>query len=168
MRMLGGHSYAAYLSLQPFISTLRSWTPTTMNAQPNPYLRPAQGYYGQPGPSSASPLRFYQAPHATHESSFYSQPGLQGNVASGGGAQGHTEGFGGNIQQQGSWWHAFGTGGFEGEPPLLEGRRVTRLALSIFLVRSHVLQIDYMNRTGHQLFPYPRQVAHRAQPATDN
>jgi hypothetical protein len=109
-----------------------SWTPTTMNAQPNPYLHPAQGYYGQPGPSSTSPLQFYQAPHATHaahDSTFYSQPGLQGNVASGGGAQGHTGGFGGNIQQQGPWWHAFGTGGFEGEPPLLEGKRVTRLTM---------------------------------------
>jgi hypothetical protein len=31
--------------------------------------------------------------------------------------------FGGNIQQQpGGWWTAFGTGGFEGEPPLLEGK----------------------------------------------
>jgi len=30
-------------------------------------------------------------------------------------------GFGGNIQASpGSWWSAFGTGGFEGEPPLLE------------------------------------------------
>lgn len=124
----------------PFNFLLRyfeSWTPTTMNAQPNPYLHPAQGYYGQPGqpgPSSASPLQFYQAAHASHDSSFYSQPGLQGNVASGGGAQGHTEGFGGNIQQQGPWWHAFGTGGFEGEPPLLEGKRVTRLSLSIPVV----------------------------------
>jgi len=30
-------------------------------------------------------------------------------------------GFGGNIQASpGGWWSAFGTGGFEGEPPLLE------------------------------------------------
>jgi len=29
-------------------------------------------------------------------------------------------GFGGNIQPVGGWWTAFGTGGFEGEPPLLE------------------------------------------------
>ncbi|KDQ57524.1 hypothetical protein JAAARDRAFT_130293 [Jaapia argillacea MUCL 33604] len=28
--------------------------------------------------------------------------------------------YGGNIQPTGGWWTAFGTGGFEGEPPLLE------------------------------------------------
>ncbi|EIN11320.1 Yip1-domain-containing protein [Punctularia strigosozonata HHB-11173 SS5] len=28
--------------------------------------------------------------------------------------------YGGNIQPVGPWWTAFGTGGFEGEPPLLE------------------------------------------------
>ncbi|KAE9411410.1 Yip1-domain-containing protein [Gymnopus androsaceus JB14] len=28
--------------------------------------------------------------------------------------------YGGNIQPVGGWWTAFGTGGFEGEPPLLE------------------------------------------------
>jgi hypothetical protein len=40
----------------------------------------------------------------------------------GGGAGGVS--FSGNIQAQqggGPWWTAFGTGGFEGEPPLLEG-----------------------------------------------
>lgn len=31
-----------------------------------------------------------------------------------------TSGYGGNIQPVGGWWTAFGTGGFEGEPPLLE------------------------------------------------
>ena len=33
------------------------------------------------------------------------------------GASGYT----GSIQPAGGWWTAFGTGGFEGEPPLLEG-----------------------------------------------
>jgi hypothetical protein len=33
-------------------------------------------------------------------------------------------GYGGNIQTVGGWWTAFGTGGFEGEPPLLEGRNL--------------------------------------------
>jgi hypothetical protein len=39
------------------------------------------------------------------------------------GSIGHdrSAGFGGNIQTTGGWWTAFGTGGFEGEPPLLEG-----------------------------------------------
>ena len=44
--------------------------------------------------------------------------GTSGSVAPGGVAQA----YGGSIQQQpGGWWTAFGTGGFEGEPPLLEG-----------------------------------------------
>ena len=42
--------------------------------------------------------------------------GAQGSM--GGGV---SAGFGGNIQQVGPWWTAFGTGGLEGEPPLLEG-----------------------------------------------
>jgi len=42
-------------------------------------------------------------------------------MASGSMAQhGPSPGYGGNIQIQGGWWTAFGTGGFEGEPPLLE------------------------------------------------
>jgi len=32
--------------------------------------------------------------------------------------------YAGNIQSVGGWWTAFGTGGFEGEPPLLEGTMV--------------------------------------------
>lgn len=28
----------------------------------------------------------------------------------------------GRMLHDGPWWHAFGTGGVEGEPPLLEGR----------------------------------------------
>lgn len=40
--------------------------------------------------------------------------------------------FSGNIQPQlgrGPWWTAFGTGGFEGEPPLLEGTLLHALSL---------------------------------------
>ncbi|VDB95258.1 unnamed protein product [Peniophora sp. CBMAI 1063] len=74
---------------------------------------PAQsyGYAAQP----AEPLQFYN-----ENSSFYdSRTGLSGSVGAGGaiptqpGAQGY-------IQPVGPWWTAFGTGGFEGEPPLLE------------------------------------------------
>ena len=32
----------------------------------------------------------------------------------------------------------------------------------------YYLQFDYLNRTGHKLFSYPRQVAHRAQPSADD
>ena len=40
--------------------------------------------------------------------------GAQGSIQQGGG-------YTGNLQPVGGWWTAFGTGGFEGEPPLLEG-----------------------------------------------
>ncbi|KAI0267153.1 Yip1-domain-containing protein [Gloeopeniophorella convolvens] len=61
-------------------------------------------------------LQFYD------QSSFYpgSRSSLEGNVAQGTIAQPGAPGFTGNIQPQGGWWTAFGTGGFEGEPPLLE------------------------------------------------
>ncbi|EJD02651.1 Yip1-domain-containing protein [Fomitiporia mediterranea MF3/22] len=36
------------------------------------------------------------------------------------GGSGASSGFGGNIQQVGPWWTAFGTGGLDGEQPLLE------------------------------------------------
>jgi hypothetical protein len=68
------------------------------------------------------PLQFYAGAQAQDSGGFYSgsRPSLegqqmaQGNIAQGGG-------YGGSIQPQGGWWTAFGTGGFEGEPPLLEG-----------------------------------------------
>jgi len=43
--------------------------------------------------------------------------GAHGAMAQG---PGPAPAFGGNIQVTGGWWTAFGTGGFEGEPPLLE------------------------------------------------
>ncbi len=50
--------------------------------------------------------------------------GLQGSI----GHSGIAPGYGGNIQPAGGWWTAFGTGGFEGEPPLLEGMYGPRIA----------------------------------------
>lgn len=49
--------------------------------------------------------------------------GAQGSMAGG-----VSPGFGGNIQQVGPWWTAFGTGGLEGEPPLLEGAQACCVA----------------------------------------
>ncbi|TFK54422.1 Yip1-domain-containing protein [Heliocybe sulcata] len=82
--------------------------------------------YGQPPPmQGAQPgLQFY-SPGPADSTGFYSgRSSLEGHV----GAQGSINaqggpgtGFGGNIQPAGGWWTAFGTGGFEGEPPLLEG-----------------------------------------------
>ena len=74
-------------------------------------------YYGR-GNQPNVPLQFYD------QSSFYpgSRSSLEGNVAAQGPiVQPRTSGYTGNIQPAGGWWTAFGTGGFEGEPPLLEG-----------------------------------------------
>lgn len=73
-------------------------------------------YYGR-GNQPNVPLQFYD------QSSFYpgSRSSLEGNVAAQGSiVQPGTSGYTGNIQPAGGWWTAFGTGGFEGEPPLLE------------------------------------------------
>jgi hypothetical protein len=74
-------------------------------------------YYGR-GNQPNVPLQFYD------QSSFYpgSRSSLEGNVAAQGPiVQSGTSGYTGSIQPAGGWWIAFGTGGFEGEPPLLEG-----------------------------------------------
>jgi hypothetical protein len=75
-------------------------------------------YYGH-GNQPNVPLQFYD------QASFYpgSRSSLEGNVAAAQGpiVQPGTAGYTGNIQPIGGWWTAFGTGGFEGEPPLLEG-----------------------------------------------
>ncbi|RDB25365.1 Protein YIPF5 [Hypsizygus marmoreus] len=88
----------------------------------NPYASSSQNsYYPQPIPQDPQ-LQFY-APSPSDQNSFYpgSRPSLDGNVAQGTISQsGITPGYGGNIQAAGGWWTAFGTGGFEGEPPLLE------------------------------------------------
>lgn len=84
-------------------------------------------YYGAP-PAQGVPLQFY-APSPV-SSTFYSgsRPSLDGNVGAQGSinSQGIPPGYGGNIQPAGGWWTAFGTGGFEGEPPLLEGAYTDR------------------------------------------
>ncbi|KAG6841880.1 hypothetical protein C0991_005610 [Blastosporella zonata] len=73
-------------------------------------------YYPQPVHQDTQ-LQFYDSSDAT---SFYtgSRPSLDGNVASQGSIS--QQAYGGSIQPIGGWWTAFGTGGFEGEPPLLE------------------------------------------------
>lgn len=80
-------------------------------------------YYAQPAQPSGVPLQFY-APSPVG-SSFYSasRTSLDGNVGAQGtiSSQGAPPAYGGNIQA-GGWWTAFGTGGLEGEPPLLEGQ----------------------------------------------
>jgi hypothetical protein len=90
------------------------------NASPYGASSSQNAYYQAP---MQEPLQFYAPTATTHDSNtFYpgSRPSLDGQTAQGNIAQGG--GYGGPIQYPGSWWTAFGTGGFEGEPPLLEGR----------------------------------------------
>jgi len=93
----------------------------------NPYGASSShnSYYAQSPQtvSSNPPLQFYAA--GPDQSQFYpgSRSSLEGNVGVQGSIshQGVPPGYGGNIAQPaGGWWTAFGTGGFEGEPPLLE------------------------------------------------
>lgn len=80
-------------------------------------------YYAQTGASQPSvPLQFY-APSPVG-STFYpgSRSSLEGNVGAQGSISQQPPAYGGNIQSAGGWWTAFGTGGLEGEPPLLEGK----------------------------------------------
>ncbi|KAG5639401.1 Protein yipf5 [Sphagnurus paluster] len=92
----------------------------------NSYASSSQNsYYAQPVVPEPQ-LQFY-SPQAQSDPNFYpgSRPSLDGNVGAQGtiSQQGVVPGYGGNIQSMataGAWWTAFGTGGFEGEPPLLE------------------------------------------------
>lgn len=105
------------LCSHPFLILYTMWQDNSYGASSAP-----NAYY--PQQNQAAPLQFY-SPGST-DPNFYagSRPsldgnmgaaGVQGNMAQGGPA------YGGNIQSVGGWWTAFGTGGFEGEPPLLEG-----------------------------------------------
>jgi len=89
----------------------------------NPY---GSTYYSHTQAASpAVPLQFYAPTPGIDQASFYqsSRPSLDGNVGAQGSISQHgiTPNYGGNIQVAGGWWTAFGSGGFEGEPPLLEG-----------------------------------------------
>lgn len=82
----------------------------------------SQNSYYARGNQPTVPLQFYD------QSNFYvgSRSSLEGNVnpAQGSIVPPGASGYTGSIQPAGGWWTAFGTGGFEGEPPLLEGESV--------------------------------------------
>jgi len=79
-------------------------------------------YYPPANAQQNVPLQFYAA--GSDQGQFYpgSRSSLEGNMGTSGSVApgGVAQAYGGNIQQAGGWWTAFGTGGFEGEPPLLE------------------------------------------------
>jgi protein YIPF5/7 len=82
-------------------------------------------YYSQPPAPQGVPLQFYSP---GQDPNFFpgSRPSLDGHVGAQGAISpsGVPPSYGGSIQPTGGWWTAFGTGGFEGEPPLLEGERM--------------------------------------------
>jgi len=87
--------------------------------QQSPYGQqghPSSSYYEQP---AAPNLQFYSS---SNDPSFYaSRPSLEGSMAPGSSApNGAGPGFGGSIQGPQGWLYAFSSGGFEGEPPLME------------------------------------------------
>jgi protein YIPF5/7 len=74
---------------------------------------PQSTYYSNAQP--AEPLQFYdQGNYYNARADLQGNVGVQGSMATPQSAQGF-------IQTPGPWWTAFGPGGFEGEPPLLEG-----------------------------------------------
>jgi len=101
---------------------------------------PQNNYYGG-GNQPNVPLQFYD------QSSFYpgSRSSLEGNVATQGSiVQPGTSGYTGSIQPAGGWWTAFGTGGFEGEPPLLEelGINFSHIAAKSMTVLNPLRRVD--------------------------
>jgi len=113
----------------------------------NPYgPGPQNTYYGQPPPGQ--PLQFYAPSPGPSESTFYpgSRSSLEGHMAPPGmmNGQGASPAYGGNIQPVGGWWTAFGTGGFEGEPPLLEelGINFSHIQAKSLTVLNPLRQVD--------------------------
>ena len=128
----------------------------------SPYGAP-NAYYNSPhasgsgapamGPQHGAPLQFYAPSPGPSENGYYpgARPSLEGNMGSGGGVGvGGGVAYGGNIQQVGPWWTAFGTGGLEGEPPLLEGMS-TCIMLDLFLptMRNVFIVFQSLESTFH-------------------
>jgi hypothetical protein len=94
-----------------------------------PQQNNAPGYspapYGNP-----EPLAFFGGASSSSSTPYYpgSRPSLEGTMGGGGYASGSMPsgrmGMGATsmgMMSEGKWWEAFGTGGFEGEPSLMEG-----------------------------------------------
>lgn len=80
-------------------------------------------------PYSSEPLAFFGSA-STSSTPYYagSCSSLEGNMGGAGPSSGYAKGnmaaggrIGGMMAGEGRWWQAFGTGGFEGEPSLMEG-----------------------------------------------
>ncbi|RXW25626.1 hypothetical protein EST38_g261 [Candolleomyces aberdarensis] len=98
-------------------------------------------YYQQP---AAEPLQFYGG--AVDPNAYMypgSRPSLDGHVPPQGSIS-DSPSFGGSIQSQGGWWTAFGTGGIEGEPPLLQelGINFSHIQAKTLTVLNPFQQVD--------------------------
>lgn len=110
-------------------------------------------YYAQPPAAQPAgvPLQFYAPTPVGNtffpgsRSSLDGNPGVQGSMNAQGGVP---PGYGGNMQT-GGWWTAFGTGGVEGEPPLLEG------ASPVHEVLAHTHALQSWESTSHIYAPNP-------------
>ncbi|KZO95610.1 Yip1-domain-containing protein [Calocera viscosa TUFC12733] len=101
--------------------------------QQNPYSAPQPQYYGA-SPSNAPNLQFYQSDSSGYNA-YNHRPSLEGNVGSGAGV-GSVAGAAPYGRIEGPWWYAFGTGGLEGEPPLLE-----ELGINFYHIRAKSLTV---------------------------
>jgi len=96
--------------------------------QQDPYAGPSSYYPAQ----QQEPLQFYAQSQDYYPTARSSLDGhVQGSMSSQ-----QSAAFGGNIQPQGGWWTAFGTGGIEGEPPLLE-----ELGINFHHIRAKTLTV---------------------------
>lgn len=86
-----------------------------------------QSYSSNPAYGNSEPLAFFGSTSAPSSSNSPYYPGsrssLEGHMGSSSasypsGSMGRSPGF---ISSEGKWWEAFGTGGFDGEPSLMEG-----------------------------------------------
>lgn len=85
-----------------------------------PYASSSTAYGGAYG---NEPLQFYSGPS---DSRYYARESIEGERGGVSGSMASSSGYGNNIVggsiiATGGFWSAFGTGGVEGEPPLLEG-----------------------------------------------
>lgn len=92
------------------------------------HLFQQNGYPTQP--YSSEPLAFFGGPSTSSATPYYagSRSSLEGNMGGSKSSSSYATGnmtpggrIGGMMSGEGRWWEAFGTGGFEGEPSLMEG-----------------------------------------------
>jgi len=92
------------------------------------HLFPQNNYPNQP--YNSEPLAFFGGASTSSATPYYagSRSSLEGNMGGGSSSKGYATGnmaaggrIGAMMSSEGRWWEAFGTGGFEGEPSLMEG-----------------------------------------------